>query len=215
MRQTLFDRHILRQWRHIALVETLRLRSRNSDKRGCRIVAYKGCRTRLAPTACICTGEGKLTLNRKWVPCDPFATLFVMEERSTLTVGGSFDIYSGAKIYVNAGARLDLGSGYINHNLNLSCFGHIKIGQRVAIGENVTLRDSDDHVLNGHAEGVTRPIVVGDHVWIGMNATILKGVTIGEGAVVAAGAVVTRDIPAHCLAAGVPARVIKQDITWQ
>lgn len=54
------------------------------------------------------------------------------------------------------------------------------------------------------------PIVVEDDVWIGPAAVITQGVTIGAGAVVAAGAVVTRDVPAGTVVAGVPARVIKQ-----
>ena len=51
-------------------------------------------------------------------------------------------------------------------------------------------------------------------MWRGMNVTILKGVHIGTGAVIAAGAVVTKDIPAGCLAAGVPAKVIRENISW-
>jgi acetyltransferase-like isoleucine patch superfamily enzyme len=57
-----------------------------------------------------------------------------------------------------------------------------------------------------HAERV----VIGDDVWVGGNATILPGVTIGDGAVVAAGAVVTRDVPAHSVVAGVPAKVVRR-----
>ncbi len=56
---------------------------------------------------------------------------------------------------------------------------------------------------------IPKPIVVGDRVWIGANATILPGVTIGENSIIAAGAVVAKDVPADCVAAGVPARVIK------
>ena len=54
------------------------------------------------------------------------------------------------------------------------------------------------------------PVTIGDNVWVAANATILPGVKIGEGAVIAAGAVVTEDIPANVMAAGIPARVIKQ-----
>ena len=54
-----------------------------------------------------------------------------------------------------------------------------------------------------------KPVVVGDRVLIGANAVILEGVSVGDGAVVAAGAVVTKDVPAHAVVAGVPARVIK------
>lgn len=61
---------------------------------------------------------------------------------------------------------------------------------------------------------MSAPIVIGDHVWIGMNVIVLKGVTIGEGAVVSAGSVVTKDVPPHSLVAGVPAKVVKTDVEW-
>ena len=53
-------------------------------------------------------------------------------------------------------------------------------------------------------------VKLGKNVWVGAHATILPGVTVGDNAVIAAGAVVTKDVPAYCVAAGVPARVIKQ-----
>ena len=57
---------------------------------------------------------------------------------------------------------------------------------------------------------IGRPVTIGSNVWIGAAATILPGVTIGDNAVIAAGAVVSRDVPADTLAAGVPARVLKR-----
>ena len=56
----------------------------------------------------------------------------------------------------------------------------------------------------------SKPITVGNDVWIGGNCTILPGVTIGNNVIIVAGAVVTKDIPDNCIAAGVPAKVIKQ-----
>ncbi len=59
--------------------------------------------------------------------------------------------------------------------------------------------------------GITMaPVVIGNNVWIGAAATILPGVSIGDNAVIAAGAVVSRNVPADTMAAGVPARVLKQ-----
>lgn len=72
--------------------------------------------------------------------------------------------------------------------------------------------DTDYHCIEGSV--ATKPTIIGDHVWIGNKAVILKGVTIGQGAVVAAGAVVSRDVPAHTLVAGVPAKPIKRNVKW-
>jgi len=131
----------------------------------------------------------------------------------TLRVTGRFAIHTDHRVWVNDGATLTLGSGYINAGLNLSCFESITIGDDVAIAEDVTVRDADNHRIDA-ARPDRAPIVIGDHVWIGTGATILKGVTIGDGAVVAAGAVVTRDVPARTLVGGVPARVIRTDVDW-
>ena len=60
-----------------------------------------------------------------------------------------------------------------------------------------------------HQPHTNAPIRISDDVWIGANATILKGVTIGTGAVVGAGAVVTRDVPDYAIVMGNPARVVK------
>ena len=61
----------------------------------------------------------------------------------------------------------------------------------------------------------TAPIHIGNHVWIGTRATILKGVDIGEGAIIAAGAVVTHDVPPHSIVGGVPAKVIAENVKWK
>lgn len=84
----------------------------------------------------------------------------------------------------------------------------------VVISENVTIRDSDNHILNDNTDKITQPIIIGNHVWIGMNVTILKGVSIGDGAVIAAGSLVAKDVPPNTLVAGVPARIIKNDVQW-
>ncbi len=142
-----------------------------------------------------------------------------MAEGAALEVD-AFDVYAGSRINVNTGAKLSLGSGYMNHECVIDCFDSISIGHHVVISERVVLRDSDNHVIKDEKgleldkPVVTAPIVIGDHVWIGMNVIVLKGVTIGEGAIVAAGSVVNKDVPPHCLVAGVPAKVVKTCVSW-
>jgi acetyltransferase-like isoleucine patch superfamily enzyme len=73
--------------------------------------------------------------------------------------------------------------------------------------------DTDFHRVDGRASA-DAPVSIGNRVWIGAGAKILKGVSIGDGAVIAAGAIVTRDVPAGALVAGNPAQVIREGVTW-
>jgi acetyltransferase-like isoleucine patch superfamily enzyme len=159
-------------------------------------------------------GRGYLLLGKRWEGSGYMPSEFKLQSGSFLTVNGVFLIHTGCSISVDPGGHLLLGSGYANNNITIDCFERIVIGQGVAISKGVTIRDSDGHSINGKNR-IAAPIIIGNHVWIGLNATILKGVSIGNGAVVAAGAVVTRDVSANALVGGVPARVIKSDITWE
>lgn len=179
------------------------------------LLLCKKSKLRVDRTATINIARENLFFNIGWIKNEPFPGLLVMQENSSLHVRGRFRIFSGCRIYINSNATLILNSGYINCSANISCFEKIEIGDDVAIADNVCIRDSDNHeMLNGIRKS-TQPIRIGNHVWIGMNATILKGVTIGDGAIIAAGAVVTKDVPDGCLAGGVPARVLKQNVMWK
>lgn len=159
------------------------------------------------------SGNGRLFLGVRWDHGLFLPSQMVMREDSKLVMDGEFRIYTGCNISINKDATLVLGNSYSNFNLNLACFEHITIGSGVEISENVTIRDSDNHSING--QPISAPVVIEDHVWIGINATILKGVTIGKGAVIAAGALVTHDVPAGALVGGVPAKVIKEKVQWE
>ena len=71
------------------------------------------------------------------------------------------------------------------------------------------------HYESGEKNSITAPVSIGNHVWIGAEAIILKGVTIGDGAVIGAGSVVTRDVESCAIVVGNPARVIKRNIRWE
>jgi acetyltransferase-like isoleucine patch superfamily enzyme len=160
-------------------------------------------------------GTGDLLIGFKWPQYCYYQTMFAVWDRANLVVHGNFRTCTGSQVVVHPGAKLELGSGYMNHKSTILCFNSIKIGHGVAIADNVVIRDSDNHSILSHSHLKTKPIVIGDHIWIGTNAIILKGVTIGDGAIIAAGAVVTKDVPAKALVAGVPAKVIRENIHWK
>jgi len=107
---------------------------------------------------------------------------------------------------------MNLGSGYINSGARIDCADEIRIGNKVWIGYDLFMRDSDGHDIGNVSHA---PIVIRDHVWIGTRVTILKGVEIGEGAVVATGAVVTSNVVPYTLVAGVPAKTVKTNMQWK
>lgn len=110
--------------------------------------------------------------------------------------------------------RLSVGrDSTLNDFMWINASGGIEIGEAVQIGSRVSLI-SDSHEFSDPDVPVYRqgkkaaPIRIGDDVWIGINATILMGVSIGKGAVIGANALVNKDVPEYAIAAGVPARVI-------
>ena len=198
----------LTRLRFVSPIASIRARANGSN-----VTVFRG--TRVHNRGTLRVPSGHLSLGSQW-PDAPFFSYghLIIAPGGRFTVKGDFSIHTGMQVVVDRDASLTLGSGYINDNVRISCFRSITIGDDVAISESVVIRDSDSHEVEGSSREATAPIVIGDHVWIGMRATILKGVTIGDGSVVAAGAVVTRDVPPRRLVAGVPASIRKDDVYW-
>jgi acetyltransferase-like isoleucine patch superfamily enzyme len=197
----------LTRLRFVSPVATIRARAS-----GPNVAVFRG--TRVHNRGSLRVEAGHLSLGSQWPDARVFSRgHLIIAPGGSLTVKGDFSIHTGMQVVVDRGASLTLGSGYINDNVRISCFRSITVGHDVAISESVLIRDSDNHEIDG-SRGATAPVVIGDHVWVGLRAMILKGVTIGDGAVVAAGAVVTRDVPARALVAGVPASVRREDVAW-
>lgn len=114
--------------------------------------------------------------------------------------------------YFCYGKHISIGKGsYINVNCNFIDDGEIVIGEKVMFGPAVTIA-TVGHPINPEMREYmyTAPVRIEDNAWIGGNVTICPGVTIGKNSVVGAGSVVIHDIPANSIAAGNPARVIRQ-----
>lgn len=119
-------------------------------------------------------------------------------------------------IYVESGASLTIGNDVGMSSTRMWIHDSIKIGDHVKIGGCVLMTDTDAHpmdfmVRRSSNEGTkSASIVIEDDVWIGAHSVILKGVTIGARSIIGAGSVVIKSIPADCVAAGNPCRVIKK-----
>jgi len=137
---------------------------------------------------------------------------FFLASRLLHTCGRSVRVNPGA--YFGSGQRVRVGN---NCNLppGLRVIGDLTLGDDVMLGPEVVFisynHEVSDLTVPMRAQGATesRPILVGDDVWIGMRAMIMPGVQIGEHAIVAAGSVVTKDVPAWGVVGGNPAKLIK------
>jgi acetyltransferase-like isoleucine patch superfamily enzyme len=110
---------------------------------------------------------------------------------------------------VRIGAKTVLGE-----ECTITAYQHVSIGRECMVADRAMLIDFDHHFDDPERairlQGIDKHDVrVGDNVWIGYAACVLRGVTVGDNAVIGAGAVVTRDVPANAVVAGAPARVIR------
>lgn len=114
--------------------------------------------------------------------------------------------------YTDCGKNIHVGENvFINTGCTIQDQGGVYIGDGALIGHHAmiaTLNHDFDPSKRGSLHPA--PVHIGKRAWLGANVTVLPGVTIGDGAIIAAGAVVTKDVPENTIAAGIPARVIRQ-----
>lgn len=135
---------------------------------------------------------------------------------------GHIGVQSDGVVIMHEHSKLGLGS-------NIFCVDRVEIGAFTGIADNTTICDNNNHPVNPEYRKQMRlsdyysdmrnwkhsahaPIIIGENCWIGSHVRICKGVTIGDNAVIAACSVVTKDVPANCIAAGNPAKIVKTDI---
>lgn len=110
---------------------------------------------------------------------------------------------------IQEGAIIEIGSDCGFSGTAIACAKKIIIGDNVRCSPNTWLIDTDGH-WDDPRTGFNASIIIENNVWLGANVSVLKGVTIGKNTVVAAGSLVTKSLPSNVVAAGVPARIIKQ-----
>lgn len=153
----------------------------------------------------------------------------VSKKPRAVVFGDHVSVYAGCSFAIQKDGRCIVGDFTLLNGAIVMAEELVQIGSNCLISWGVGIADSDFHPLEPAQRLIdaqalapflknrpprpklkTAPVKIGDNVWIGMNAVILKGVTIGENSVVAAGAVVTKSIPANTIVAGNPAVTVKK-----
>jgi acetyltransferase-like isoleucine patch superfamily enzyme len=160
--------------------------------------------------------------------CDEVGTGFLMEQLVFLQGTGSISI--GAHVHLSGKSTIGFcnsvcdrpelrinDSTFIGHDCSIYVARLVQIGRNCLIAGGVVIRDYDGHPVDYLARrnhcailaDSIQTVTIGDDVWIGARAIILKGCTIGARSIIAAAAVVTKDVPPDCIVAGNPARIVK------
>lgn len=106
------------------------------------------------------------------------------------------------------GACIKIGIGCGFSGVSIVSSNSVTIGNNVLVGTNCMIGDRNDHE-DRFPQFPPKPVVIGNNVWIGMNSTIMRGVTVGDNSIIGANSLVTKDVPSNVIAAGIPAKIIK------
>ena len=135
---------------------------------------------------------------------------------------GMVRVDNNGKVIIHENAK-------IAASTNIFCVNYVEIGAYTAIAEHTTICDNNNHPISPSYRKIMRmtpandpmrywrysdhaPIKIGENCWIGSDVRICKGVSIGDNSIIAACSVVTKDVPANCIVAGNPAKIVKTDI---
>jgi acetyltransferase-like isoleucine patch superfamily enzyme len=187
-----------RYYRTISRIVTcyMRIRYAGNVRLGRDVVFYGRPLLRIFPDAQVKIGDRAVFVSV------PTANLVGLTKRSSIAV--------------LSGATLEIGHDSGFSAVSIVCSTQISIGRHCNFGGNVCIWDTDFHPLGwkarreNSAEATTKPISVGDDVFIGANSIVLKGVEIGDRSVIGAGSVVSKSIPPDEVWAGNPARFIRK-----
>lgn len=125
-------------------------------------------------------------------------TVYFQGDNNVVTIGHNVTFDGNILIVVGEGTNVNIGSDCI-------------------FADNVHIRTTDQHSIfneNGERINPAKGVYIGNHVWLGKDAIVMKGTNIGDGAIVGMDSMVTRDVPECCIAVGKPAKVIKENVYW-
>lgn len=176
--------------------------------RGCA----KLCKDVVGKNNCVYIGEGSLIHKME---------LYVRGKDNTVEIGKSCIIGHNCSIRIEGnGCNVSIGDGTtMTRDIHI-CVQEdgmsITVGKDCMFSNNIIVRTSDSHPIykDGQRINPPAPIVIGNHVWIAPETTILKGVTVGDNCILASKSLLTKSVAESCLVAGLPAKVVKTGVNW-
>ena len=180
-------------------------------KKGCHLMPIKG-------TCIYIHKNGRLYLNDNFIlnnhkmKGSKAESYLSVDDGAVLTVDGYAHFAHSSTITVNKGAKLTFNEIGGNYGTSIICSNEMLFKNDVMIGRDVTIFDSDYH--DSGKKRKPKPVTIGEHVWIGAKAMIMKNVSIGDGAIIGASSVVTRRVKPHNMVFGNPAKILMDDVQW-
>lgn len=148
-------------------------------------------------------------------------TIRIRGDNHKLMIGENCFYKSGSVWFEDNHCQIEIGQNTSIESAHLAVTEpnkKITIGHECMLSGGIVFRTGDSHSIIDNVTkkriNYAQDIVVGNHVWIGSNSTVLKGVNIEHNSVIGTNSIVTKSIPSHSIAAGIPAKVIKRDIDW-
>lgn len=182
------------------------------------VVPFKGSVIEMAAGAkIILEGDGHFMINNAKPDGSRAEAYIRMRRNATLTIRHSAQLCYKATIEIHENAEVDIGSAYINSDAVILAAKKIQLGDECLISRMVFIYDADHHpIVNEQGEQINlpKPVILGNHVWIGLQTVIVRGSKIGDGAMIAANSLVGGKIKAGTMASGNPARSYSE-IKWK
>lgn len=199
-----------------ALCQLLRYNSLNEIIHGNYILSTPHCTIEIKKGANIIK-NGVLVLGSKKFKHSKLETRLLVDKGATLRYDGKTTIGYGSDIEIFPNATLSFGGGgATNIGATIICGEKIEIGKNTMLGRHITIRDNNgSHFMNRQGYKNTRPVIIGDKVWLTEQCTVMPGVKIGDGAIVGALSLVIKNVPPYTLVSGHPAEIIDEDILWK
>lgn len=159
--------------------------------------------------------HGPLEVGRKTLKKSKAETRLLLRKNAKMTVNEDSHFGYGSDVEVFENAHFSMDHCGTNYNCTIICGKRIEMQGQVSLGRDVSIRDTNAHIIAIDGYKVLRPVLIENHVWLCSGATICPGVKIRAGAVVGADSYVIQNVPAHSLVSGNPAKVVQRDIAWK